>query len=74
MEYMRLDKFLGACGACSRAEAKRVIRSGGVSVNGTVARTAEQKIDPDSDRVVFCGKPLVWRKYTYILLNKPKEL
>ncbi len=72
MEYMRLDKFLGACGACSRAEAKRVIRSGGVSVNGTVARTAEQKIDPDSDRVVFCGKPLVWRKYTYILLNKPE--
>ncbi len=72
MEQMRLDKFLGACGACSRAEAKRMIRAGGVTVNGAPARSAEQKIDPDGDRIIFCGKLLTYRKYTYILLNKPE--
>ena len=72
MEQMRLDKFLSGCGACTRTEAKRVIRGGGVTVNGVVARAAEQKIDPERDTVTFCGKPLVYRKYTYILLNKPQ--
>ncbi len=72
MEQMRLDKFLGACGACSRTDAKRVIRAGGVTVNGTPARSADQKVDAERDRILFCGKLLVWRKYTYILLNKPE--
>ena len=71
MEQMRLDKFLGVTGCCSRAEAKKAIRAGGVTVNGAVARTADCKLDPLRDRVIFCGKPVVYRKYTYILLNKP---
>lgn len=72
MEQMRLDKFLSACGVCSRTEAKRAIRAGGVTVNGVAAKSAEQKLDAEADRVVFCGKPVSYRKYTYILLNKPE--
>ncbi len=69
---MRLDKFLGITGCCSRADAKRIIRSGGVSVNGVAAKSADQGIDPESDRIVFCGRTVVYRKYTYIMLNKPE--
>lgn len=72
MATMRLDKFLGICGCCSRTEAKRIVRAGGVCVNGVAATSADCKIDPEIDRIVFCGKPLVYRKYTYILLNKPE--
>lgn len=72
MERMRLDKFLGLCGCCSRAEAKKILRAGGVCVNGVVQTSAEYKICPDTDRIVFCGRPLVYRKYVYIIMNKPQ--
>ena len=68
---MRLDKYLVATGCCSRTEAKRIVRSGGVSVNGVTAKASDMSLDPERDTVIFCGKPVVYRKYTYILLNKP---
>ena len=68
---MRLDKYLVATGCCSRTEAKRIVRAGGVSINGVTAKTSDAPVEPERDRVVFCGKPVVYRKYTYILLNKP---
>ena len=69
---MRLDKFLGITGCCSRSDAKRIIRSGGVSVNGSIAKSADEGIDPEVDRVAFCGQEVLYRKYTYIMLNKPQ--
>lgn len=72
MATMRLDKFLGCTGCCSRAEAKRIIRSGGVSVNGIPASSAEMRIVPETDTVTFGGKTVVYRRYTYILMNKPQ--
>ncbi len=72
MEAMRLDKFLSITGTASRSEAKKIVRAGSVSVNGVVASSAEQKIDPEADTVVVCGKKIIYRKYTYILMNKPE--
>lgn len=69
---MRLDKFLGACGCGSRSDAKRVIRKGGVTVNGIAAKNADMAIDPERDRVVFCGQTVVYRRYVYIMMNKPE--
>ena len=69
---MRIDKFLGLTGCASRAEAKKLIRSGAVTVNGVVVRSADTKLDPEKDRVLFCGKEVVYRKYTYIMMNKPQ--
>ena len=69
---MRLDKFLGITGCCSRSDAKRIIRSGGVSVNGAVAKSADMAMDPESDTVTFCGQRVIYRRYTYIMLNKPE--
>ena len=69
---MRLDKLLGITGCCTRSEAKRIIRSGGVTVNGRAARSGDEKVDPTVDTVIFCGQPVVYRQYTYIMLNKPQ--
>jgi 16S rRNA pseudouridine516 synthase len=69
---MRLDKFLGITGTCSRTESKKIIRGGGVTVNGTAVRSAEIKIDPEKDTVCCCGRVVIYREYTYILLNKPQ--
>ncbi len=72
MKTMRLDKFLGITGMSSRSEAKKMIRAGSVTVNGRVASSAEEKIDPEQDEITFCGKRVIYRKYTYILMNKPE--
>ena len=69
---MRLDKLLGMTGCATRSESKKIIRSGGVTVNGRVARSPDEKVDPQNDEVFFCGRAVVYRKYTYILMNKPE--
>ena len=69
---MRLDKFLGITGCCSRTDAKRAVRAGKVEVNGVAIKVSDANIDPENDVVIFCGKEVVYRKYTYIMLNKPE--
>ncbi len=68
---MRIDKFLGLSGCCSRADAKRAIRARGVAVNGVAVSSADTKINPNTDLVTYFGRMVVYREYNYILLNKP---
>ena len=72
MEKIRIDKYLGATGCCTRSEAKKIIRAGGVTVNGVAIRSADEKLDPLTDTVTFCGKKVIYRRYTYIMMNKPE--
>ena len=69
---VRLDKFLVATGCCTRSVAKKQVRAGAVTVNGRAPSTSDINIDPELDRVTYCGKTVVYRKYTYIMLNKPE--
>lgn len=69
---MRLDKFLTETGTCTRSEAGKAVRKGLVSVNSIVPKSASEQIDPEKDTVCFGGQPIIYRKYTYILLNKPE--
>ena len=69
---MRLDKFLVATGCCTRSVAKKQVRAGAVTVNGRAPSTSDVNIDPEKDSVVYCGKAVTYRKYTYIMLNKPE--
>ena len=68
---MRIDKFLSNMGVASRTEAARAARAGQISVNGQIVKRADVHIDPEADEVVFCGRPIGYRKFTYILMNKP---
>lgn len=69
---MRLDKFLSITGTCSRTDAKRAIRAKGVSVNGNVAKTSDMQIDEERDEVAYLGRVIGYRKFNYIMLNKPE--
>ena len=69
---VRLDKYLVATGCCSRSVAKKQVRAGAVTVNGHTPSTSDVSIDPEKDVVIYCGKQVVYRKYTYIMLNKPE--
>ena len=68
---MRLDKMLSECGLSSRKETARAVRAGQITVNGTVALRADMQVDPSVDAVTLGGKPVHYRKYVYIMLNKP---
>lgn len=40
-------------------------------MNGTAVKNAEFSVDPENDTVVFCGDTLSYKKYIYIMMNKP---
>ena len=69
---MRLDKFLSCTGTASRSEASRAVRGGAVLVNGVAVKKADVQIDPERDAVTYCGRRVVYRRFTYIMLNKPE--
>ncbi len=68
---MRLDKFLVSTGKLSRSEAGRAARAGRLTVNGSPARRADIHIDPESDVIALDGETVIYRRHTYIMLNKP---
>ena len=68
---MRLDKFLVSTGKISRSDAGRAARGGKITVNGVVEKKADRHIDPDTDVITLHGERIVYRRYTYIMLNKP---
>ena len=68
---MRLDKFIVDSGLASRTEIAKAAKQGAVTVNGHTVRRASGHIDPVCDVVTYCGKQVVYREFTYIMLNKP---
>ena len=69
---MRLDKFISMLGKATRSEAGKLIRAGKATVNGIVQKAPDYKIDPDNDLVTLLSEVLTYKKYTYIMLNKPE--
>ncbi|MCD7757769.1 MAG: 16S rRNA pseudouridine(516) synthase [Clostridiales bacterium] len=70
-EQLRLDKLLADTGLWSRKEARDLIRWGQVTVDGVVVKQPEAKVDPAQSSLTVAGQPVVWQKYTYIMMNKP---
>lgn len=69
---MRLDKFLSVTATATRSEAGKAARAGRILVNGIACKNASAHIDPEKDEVIYNGERVLYRKYTYIMLNKPK--
>ena len=68
---MRLDKFISECGVASRKEASISAKRGEISVNDMPVKRADIHIDENNDIVTYKGERLIYRKFTYIMLNKP---
>ena len=71
MEMQRLDKIIASTGKWSRREVKALIRQGRVLVDGIPAHSAEDKTAPESAEITVNGEALVYRRYTWVMLNKP---
>ena len=68
----RLDKILSSQGICSRKEAKELAADKKITVNGITVRRSDIKLDPDNDIIEIVGNRLQYRKYVYIMMNKPE--
>ncbi|NLK39042.1 MAG: pseudouridine synthase [Clostridiales bacterium] len=68
---MRIDKFLTTTGKATRREAAIAARAGQILVDGEVCRRVDLHIDPEKNVVHFRGEEIAYRRFTYIMLNKP---
>lgn len=69
---MRLDKFLVDCELGSRTEVKNLLKKKLITVNGKVESSPKRQIDENSDVITYQGNKVIYEKYLYYLLNKPK--
>lgn len=68
---IRIDKYLAHMGIGSRSEVKKQIKHGAVLVNGFVVQDAGQQVWMN-DEVVYLGQKVVYRKFLYLMMNKPQ--
>lgn len=67
----RLDKLLAGTGKWSRREVKALVRQGLVRVDGRLAASAEDKLDPAVAIITVAGETVALHRFTYVLLHKP---
>lgn len=68
---LRLDKYIADTGAFSRKDVKAAAKQGLITVDGKTVRDVSVRIDENTAEVTYCGKKINWRKYVYVMLNKP---
>lgn len=66
----RLDKILANSGFGPRKEARRLIHSGSVEVNGSIVREPEFHVDAESDKILVEGTLLSAEVNAYFMMNK----
>ncbi len=74
MPLERLDKILSGQNIASRKETKELVRRGLVSADGRTVQRADEKFDPEKTIITVEGKTVAYKKYLYIMLNKPRGI
>ena len=69
---MRIDKVLSELGVCTRRDAAKIAKSGGILIDGAPIKDVSKHIDPEKCSIVFLGRELSYKKFTYVMLNKPE--
>ena len=70
---MRINKFIAACGVCSRRKAEEYILDGLVKINGKVVKNLSTDIDETKDVVLLNEQKIsLVNDNVYYMLNKPK--
>ncbi len=72
MAKERVDKVLSNMGFGSRREIKEKMKKKLVTVNGEMILDPGFKVDPDEDKIIIEGEEVFYRKYIYLMMNKPQ--
>lgn len=71
MAKERFDKIIANQFNISRKDARIAIRRGKATVDGKAVRDPALAVDTESE-ITFLGQAMEYKKYVYILMNKPK--
>lgn len=74
MNIFRLDKIICDSGAATRSEARALITSSRVRVDGRVVTDAGFKTDAESSEITIDGRAVNAGEFRYFMLNKPEEV
>ena len=69
---MRLDKYLSEATALSRRDVRNLVKRKAIAVNERIAATADMQVDEKNDTVCVNGENVRYRKFIYLMLNKPQ--
>lgn len=64
--------MLGNLGYGTRSEIKKLCKQGLILVNGVEVKKADLHVDPEKDEVVFNNEVVKYRKFIYLMMNKPQ--
>ncbi|EHI97358.1 pseudouridine synthase Rsu [Clostridium sp. DL-VIII] len=67
----RLDKVISNLGYGSRKDVKSFVKKGIVEVDGIVVKDNGMLVDPEKSIIKINGEELLYRKYIYLMMNKP---
>lgn len=67
----RLDKIISNLGYGSRKDIKSFARKGIIEVDGVVVKDSAMSFDPEKSVIKVNGEEIVYRKYIYLMMNKP---
>lgn len=70
-ETMRVDRLLSNFGYGSRSEIRKLVKDGIVHVDGITIKDAAMHVDPENSKIEVNGKQLHYRKFIYVVMNKP---
>lgn len=68
----RLDKVISSQTNYSRKDIKDLVKKKAILVNGEVVLKSDIKVDGSLDKISILGEELIFKKYVYLMLNKPK--
>ncbi len=71
-QKQRLDKVLSNFGFGSRTEIKSAVKKGLVTVDGVIIKDSSLHVDPAVSTIFMNGIKLEYRKYIYLMMNKPQ--
>ena len=71
---LRLDRWLVTLGVGSRSEIQKLVKKGGVKVNGMPVKDPGMQVDEKSAALTVNGQPVDGRLIRHVMLHKPAGL
>ncbi len=73
-KFERIDKVVSNMGYGSRKEVRQYIKNGRLRVGNNIVKDNSIKVNPYKDAIYFDGEEVLYRKYIYLMMNKPQGL
>ena len=60
-------------GIGSRSEIKKFLKTCRIKLNGKFEKSPNTQVDIDKDEILFDDEIVIYKEFTYLMLNKPKD-